>query len=151
MAYTIHTLGTPNGTTTRRLLQIWEGAVRATHHFLTEEAIVALRPTVGQALAAVPVDALVDEEGRIVAFIGVANGKIEMLFVDAQQRGRGLGRLLVHHAVANRHAAAVDVNEQNPAAHGFYERMGFVVTGRDELDAQGNPYPILHMRRTRPL
>ena len=34
------------------------------------------------------------------------------------------------------------VNEQNPAAAGFYRHMGFAVYRRSELDEQGGPYPI---------
>ncbi|HKB39870.1 MAG TPA: hypothetical protein VKD72_25770, partial [Gemmataceae bacterium] len=44
----------------------------------------------------------------------------------------------------------VDVNEQNAAARGFYEACGFVVEGRSELDDQGRPYPLLHMRLAAP-
>lgn len=39
------------------------------------------------------------------------------------------------------------MNEQNPLAKGFYEHMGFRVYGRTEKDGQGNPYPILYMKR----
>ena len=39
------------------------------------------------------------------------------------------------------------VNEQNPAARGFYEHMGFAVYKRTETDEQGGPYPLLYMRR----
>ena len=39
------------------------------------------------------------------------------------------------------------VNEQNPLAKGFYEHMGFEVYKRTELDEQGNPYPLLYMKR----
>jgi putative acetyltransferase len=45
---------------------------------------------------------------------------------------------------------AVDVNEQNEAATRFYEACGFVVTGRSELDEQGRPYPLLHMKLIAP-
>lgn len=41
----------------------------------------------------------------------------------------------------------VDVNEQNPAARMFYERMGFKVFKRDETDSEGNLFPILEMKR----
>jgi putative acetyltransferase len=44
----------------------------------------------------------------------------------------------------------VDVNEQNSAARRFYEACGFVVEGRSELDDQGRPYPLLHMRLAAP-
>lgn len=39
------------------------------------------------------------------------------------------------------------VNEQNPNARGFYEHMGFKIASRSPLDEQGNPYPILKMKR----
>lgn len=38
------------------------------------------------------------------------------------------------------------VNEQNLKAKGFYEYMGFKVYKRNELDDQGNPYPVLYMK-----
>jgi putative acetyltransferase len=41
----------------------------------------------------------------------------------------------------------VDVNEQNPEARGFYERLGFTVVARSELDGTGRPFPLLHLRR----
>lgn len=44
-------------------------------------------------------------------------------------------------------AIAVDVNEQNPSAVRFYERMGFRTFRRDSTDDQGNPFPILRMKR----
>ncbi|WP_374755463.1 hypothetical protein [Runella slithyformis] len=40
----------------------------------------------------------------------------------------------------------VDVNEQNPQALGFYERMGFAVISRSALDGLGKPYPLLHLQ-----
>lgn len=52
-----------------------------------------------------------------------ADGKVEMLFVDPADAGGGIGRALLEHAVAQG-ARAVDVNEQNPQAVGFYLRMG---------------------------
>ena len=41
----------------------------------------------------------------------------------------------------------VTVNEQNPQAVGFYEHLGFVTYQRTALDEEGNPYPLLYMRR----
>ncbi len=38
-----------------------------------------------------------------------------------------------------------ETDEGNPAAHGFYEHMGFKVAGRSEFDDYGNPFPILHL------
>lgn len=50
------------------------------------------------------------------------------------------------HDFLNEKVNRVDVNEQNPKALRFYERCGFTVYQRDEIDGQGNPFPILRMR-----
>lgn len=39
------------------------------------------------------------------------------------------------------------VNEQNPQAAEFYRHMGFQTYKRTDEDEQGNPYPLLYMRR----
>ena len=39
-------------------------------------------------------------------------------------------------------------NEQNEQAFRFYRNRGFEVISRDETDAQGKPFPILHMQLT---
>lgn len=81
------------------------------------------------------------------AFIGIQDEKIEMLFVSPQHLRKGIGKRLVDMAVRNHGAAFVDVNEQNPDARAFYEKLGFVEFGRTEMDGQGNPFPIIEMRR----
>ena len=62
-----------------------------------------------------------------------------------RDRGKGFGRQLVNHVTRHCGVRRVDVNEQNPQAAGFYERMGFRTAGRDATDPSGRPYPILHM------
>jgi putative acetyltransferase len=129
------------------LLEIWEASVSATHDFLTVNDIQGLKPVVYEAIQGI--ETLVtakNEHGIAAAFMGVERDKIEMLFVVPQMRGKGIGRRLLSYAVNELNARYVDVNEQNPQAEGFYGKMGFEVFGRSELDAQGNPYPLLHMR-----
>lgn len=128
------------------LLELWEASVRATHTFLSEEAILAIKPMVIEALAAVEkLVTATGENGAAVAFMGTEGDKIEMLFVAPEARGRGYGKMLVEYGKKILGCRFVDVNEQNPQAAGFYEKMGFRVMSRSELDGQGNPYPILHM------
>lgn len=126
------------------LAQIWERSVRATHGFLTEEAIREIgREIVPVYFPAVRLFAAL-ERGRHVAFIGLSGDKIEMLFVDSDRLGAGLGSALVKFAM-ERGATCVDVNEQNGQALGFYLSKGFRVVGRDEADDAGRPYPVLHL------
>ncbi len=128
-----------------QLVQLWEAAVRATHHFLQEADIVALRPVVKQALQEVPQLAVLWRDGMLAGFVGADGDNIEMLFVHPSQRGGGLGRALLQYALEQWHCTKVDVNEQNEAAAGFYRHMGFSVVSRSALDGQGNPFPILHL------
>jgi len=51
----------------------------------------------------------------------------------------------VDHAKRGRPRLRTTVNEQNRLAVGFYERMGFRVSGRSPDDGSGRPYPLLHM------
>lgn len=134
-------------TLVEQLALLWERSVRATHLFLSEDDIVAMRPEVREGLRAVPQLAVAFGDGAPLGFAGVADDKLEMLFVDDAARGRGIGSALLKHAVDRWGVHRLDVNEQNPAARGFYEHEGFRVASRSELDEAGRPFPLLHMER----
>ena len=127
--------------------------MRATHDFLTEDDILALRPPVEAALDddALELWVLTGPGDQPAGFMGLAGEDISALFVEPAQRGQGGGSRLVAHAQAARGGdLTVDVNEQNHAAVGFYQALGFVVVGRSPLDDGGRPFPLLHMRRQAP-
>ena len=128
------------------LTALWEASVRATHHFLCEEEIQAIKPYVPEALGHVPVLFTAETSEGPEAFLGAAGRRIEMLFARPPARGRGLGRLLVEAAEERCGVWEVTVNEQNPKAAGFYRHMGFSVYKRTDLDEEGRPYPLLYMR-----
>lgn len=86
-----------------------------------------------------------DSQGEIQGFSGVYAGNIEMLFIAPHLRGKGIGTLLTRHAIQTQAATKVDVHEQNSQALEFYQRLGFIVSGRSPLDGQGKPYPLLHL------
>lgn len=123
------------------------GFVRATHLFLSDGEVRSIREYVPQALLGVA-HLLVakDEAGAPAAFMGVEDGALEMLFIDPEERGKGLGRRLLRLGIESYGVRRLAVNEQNPQAAGFYEHMGFEAYARSETDEQGNPYPILYMR-----
>jgi putative acetyltransferase len=134
------------------LVALWERSVRATHDFLTEADIDALRPHAGEALSDDALElwvlARAEKAGLPIGFMGLADHDIAALFLEPAWRGRGAGRRLVAHAQALRDGQlTVDVNEQNHAARGFYEALGFIVVNRSPLDDDGRPFPVLHMRR----
>lgn len=129
------------------VVDVWEASVRATHLFLREADIFYFKPLIlNDYLKAVHLTCVKDEAGRILGFMGVHEDSLEMLFLHPDARGKGLGKLLILHAINNLKVKKVDVNEQNPQAVGFYEHIGFEVVSRSELDGLGKPYPILHMQ-----
>lgn len=126
------------------IIRIWEASVRATHDFLPEDYLQKIKELLPSILPEVPV--FVHESNNTIdGFLGVAENKIEMLFLDPAKRGKGIGSMLTHYAINELQAYKVDVNEQNEQATGFYKRMGFAVTGRTETDGLGKPFPILQM------
>lgn len=129
------------------LLSLWETSTRATHHFLSEQMLLALRPFVKDGLQEIQkLLVLVNHNDEILGFMGIHEQKLEMLFLAPAVFGKGYGKQLLNYATQHFNVQEVDVNEQNPKAAQFYLRMGFEITGRSEIDGQGNPFPILHLR-----
>jgi putative acetyltransferase len=138
---------TPNTSDYQKLTELWEASVRATHDFLPDSYIERLRNLLlTHYLDTVMLICTKDSHQRITGFAGVAAGKVEMLYIDPQHRGLGLGRQLLRYAIECLNAERLDVNEQNPQALEFYFKQGFEVIGRTEHDGLGQPYPLLHMR-----
>ena len=132
-----------------RAVQIWRDAVDATHDFLTAEDRAAIEVEVQSFLPAAPLWLAVDADDRPVGFMLLDGSSMEALFIDPAHRGAGVGRALVAHALEDHPTLTTDVNEQNGQAVGFYERLGFVSTGRSERDGQGRAYPLTHLRFAR--
>ena len=79
--------------------------------------------------------------------MGIAENKLEMLFVADNERGKGIGKALIKYGISNYNINELTVNEQNPLAREFYEHMGFTTYKRTDHDEEGNPYPLLYMKR----
>ena len=133
------------------LADLWKRSVTATHTFLTPdmrsklytEVRTIYLPSVEQVwIAASP-------SGKAAGFLGANGNHVEMLFVDANYLGQRIGKTLL--AVIEHKEGLplfVDVNEQNPAALGFYLHEGFQQIGRSPRDSEGRPFPLLHLKKT---
>ena len=128
-----------------QVLKVWEESVLATHDFLTPADFHAIR----EAVATIDfnhfdVYCLVNEN-VVGGFLGVAEKKLEMLFISPELFGRGHGKKLLTFAIEKLHADKVDVNEQNRKAVSFYLKHGFRTYERTNKDDQGRDYPLLRM------
>lgn len=129
------------------IIQIWKSSVDATHDFLTAHDRQEIEKEVVGFFSETPVWVAANQQDQPLGFMFLREGHLEALFVDASARGLGVGKQLVSHALALHPNLSVDVNEQNQQAIGFYQHMGFQVTGRSERDSQGRPYPLLHLTK----
>ena len=143
----IKEIKTRNSLMISQLLALWEDSVKATHLFLSKNEIEKIKKYVPYAISRVAHLVIIENEIlKPIAFMGIEDRKLEMLFIKNSERGKGLGKQLLNYGIKKYNINELVVNEQNPIAKGFYEYMGFKTYKREELDEQGNPYPILYMR-----
>lgn len=129
------------------LIEIWEDSVKATHLFLSSSEIKSIKKYVPQALREVEHLMIIkNKKQKIIAFAGVDNQRLEMLFIKNSERGKGYGKQLLNHVIKKYQINELTVNEQNPQAVAFYKHMGFNTYKRTEIDEQGNSYPLLYMK-----
>jgi Acetyltransferases len=130
-----------------QLTDVWESSVRATHFFLSEEAVQTIKTSLPEILREIP-NLIIAEDESPIAFMGISHQELEMLFVAPEFRGHGIGKQLITYGIKNFNVNKLTVNEQNPQAIGFYQHLDFETYRRTETDDAGNPYPILYMKKT---
>lgn len=135
------------------LVRIWRRAVDATHDFLAPADRDEIQAKLATDYLPAVTLTVAERAGAPVGFSGVAGDGLEMLFVDPDSRGSGVGTALLEQAITEQGVRRVEVNEQNPAATGFYLHRGFEIVGRSDTDADGRAYPLLrlHLRGSGPL
>ena len=129
-----------------QIMEIWRQAVDATHDFLAASDKAAIEAELMTFFPQVQLDLAVDDADRAQGFMFLHDGHLEALFIHPDQHGKGIGKAFIQRAVSRFPALTTDVNEQNPGALAFYERVGFDRTGRSSIDGQGRPYPLIHLR-----
>lgn len=137
-----------NETLIHKLTIIWQKSVEATHLFLSPQDIKDILPQVVIGLKQIPILLVAfSDDDEPIGFAGIAEQKLEMLFISPDYFNHGLGYKLISIAINDYHIIYVDVNEQNPHALKFYQRQGFVIFNRSDLDSANRPFPILYLKK----
>lgn len=128
-----------------KIMEIWESAVKATHDFLSEADFKYFKEIIPRDYLPNLEVYLISENEEVKGFGAISENMLEMLFIHNNSRGKGFGKILCQFLKEKTLFTKVDVNEQNPQAIRFYEKMGFKKIGRSEKDGSGKDYPIIHM------
>ena len=137
-----------NETLIHKLTIIWQKSVEATHLFLSPQDIKDILPQVVIGLKQIPI-LLVSftDDDEPIGFAGIADDKLEMLFLSPDYFQQGIGYKMISTAIQDYQIKYVDVNKQNPKALKFYLRQGFTIFKRSPVDSDNRPFPILHLKK----
>lgn len=137
-----------NETLIDKLTIIWQKSVEATHLFLSPQDIKDILPQVVIGLKQIPIllVSFTDDDAPI-GFAGIADDKLEMLFLSPDYFQQGIGYKMISTAIQDYQIKYVDVNKQNPKALKFYLRQGFTIFKHSPVDSDNRPFPILHLKK----
>jgi putative acetyltransferase len=92
-------------------------------------------------------DVIVFHDGEVRGFAATFSGQLRALFVDGENRGKGIGQALLD-AVVARGAGGVSLNvaKSNVDAQRFYARNGFSITGETVRQYSGAEITYLKMQ-----
>src|SRR5690606_34966852 len=120
----------------QQVLTIWEKSVLATHDFLDPTDFEEIKKAVWEINFNHFQVFCLTKKNLVLGFLGVADKKVEMLFMDPKYFGKGFGRKLLQFAVKELKSEKLDVNEQNTKALKFYQKFGFETYERTDKDDQ---------------
>ena len=130
------------------LTNLWERSVKTSHHFLNLKEIEKIKQYVPNELRKVAkLFVAIEKSNVLLAFIGIKDNMIQMLFVDDKYVRKGIGSKLVDYVIDNYDIKYVEVNVDNLIAHKFYLNKGFKDLKRKEYDDYNDPYSIIIMKR----
>lgn len=82
-----------NSSLRSQLLEVWEDFVKATHLFLSNDEIKNIKEYVPQAIWGISHLVIIENENnQPIAFMGIEDRKLEMLFIRNGERGKELGK-----------------------------------------------------------
>ena len=119
---------------TERVMSIWLRGNLEAHPFIAEEYWISHYESVKGQLFQAEVYVL-EKEGELQGFIGIADGYIAGIFTDSSCRSMGVGRRLIQWAKGQYGSLSLSVYQENTGAVRFYLREGFTVS-REGVDQE---------------
>lgn len=117
-----------------RVMEIWLDSNIKSHSFIARSYWLGNYDYVKNILPKSDLH-VVEEDDRVLGFIGIIDGYIAGIFVDYEARGRGLGTRLIELAKERYKTLTLNVYAKNEEAYSFYLARGFRVVD-EKLDKE---------------
>lgn len=147
MAYKVEHVGRLSAEGIEELVDLCENSARSAYRFFREADFRLQRPQLRLAIAGIPELYAAKDAAtcNVAGVVAVQDGKIALLFVAPELRGRGIGKMLLAKALSKR-ATRVEVYRLNHSALAFYQAHGFRI--ECEFTPKTPPcYPSLRLIR----
>ncbi len=122
-----------------RLVDIWLEASVSAHDFIPRERWAAHTDDMKNVYLPASETWLCRVGERIVGFVSLVGDRIEALFVDPLEQGRGYGGMLLRFAQERHPRLSLSVFSQNRRAVKFYEAAGFAMVEERIEERTGQP------------
>lgn len=108
------------------IMQIWKNENIKAHQFILKTYWENNYQYVEEVLPKAEIYVYILKE-KIVGFVGVNNNYIEGIFIDTNNQGKGIGRLLLNKVKENRNNLTLRVYKKNINAINFYQKNDFII------------------------
>ena len=119
------------------VVAIWHSANALAQPFLSPDFVARVSEEIRTLYLPYAETFMLVADGNAVGFIALLDNEIGGLFLNPAWHGKGYGKAMVDHAVALKGPLHLEVFERNTIGRRFYERYGFVETGRYDHAASG--------------
>jgi len=120
------------------IMQLWLETNIQAHSFINQkywqDNFVAVKEEIPKATVYV-----YEQDGQILAFIGLAGDYIAGLFVSKNFQSKGVGKLLLDYSKSKHNELTLRVYEKNNRALKFYLREKFLLLESDTDENTGEP------------
>lgn len=124
-------------TDTDALISIWRDANAIAHPFLSEDFVAQLGEDMRNIYLPNAETWVLEEDSKPLGFIALIGNEIGGLFLAPSSHGKGFGKAMVDHGSDLKGPLCVEVFEKNRIGRRFYDRYGFIETGRYEHEPSG--------------
>ncbi|WP_417449195.1 GNAT family N-acetyltransferase [Kordiimonas sp.] len=135
---------------TNAVLRVWYEANKLAHPFLSEDFLAEVRLKVRDIYLPNTESHVVEQHGEVVGFISLISHpdsipEVGAIFIEPAFIGKGFGRMLMDHVVADHPRLCLDVFAENTIGRRFYDRYGFKEVRRYAFEATGDTVVTLKL------